>query len=115
MTEPAPRQILFLGYTPARIRSALEGKSDRQCKDMLFADMRIVNRKADESSPSPSPTLDIPAPVHPRTESWTRIVLSESAELHLKSPPRRMTTKERKELLELVESGLENGKGGREE
>ncbi len=96
------RKLLFLRYSPGRIRKALEGKSDRQYKEMLFSDIRIAKRTGE------APDFDDAAarPACPRSEEWTRIVLTGEAELHLKSTPRRMTPAGRRRLLELVEQQL---------
>lgn len=97
------RKLLYLRCPPETIRKTLQGKSDKEYKGMLFADLRITPSESVAASPASSASSEPPAPV---TESWTRIVLGPDAELNLKKTSRRMEPAKRRQLLKLIEQEL---------
>ncbi|MDA7625157.1 helix-turn-helix domain-containing protein [bacterium] len=97
------RKLLYLRCSPGSIRITLEGQTNIQYKEMLFADLQIAlskqsvaNLPSKQSSKEPVST----------SESWTRITLDADAELHLKKQPGRMSPARKKEFLKHIEQYL---------
>lgn len=96
------RKLLYLRCSQDTIRKTLHGKSDKEYKHMLFADLQIIPNEPIVASLPLTPTDHSNAV----TESWTRIVLGPDAELHLKKSTKRMTPADQTELLKLIKQEL---------
>ena len=92
------RKLLYLRYSPDQIRETLNVKTNKRYKEMLFADINIA--PSGRVMPSSTPT-------YPRIQTLTRITLSPDAELLLHTPPHRMSSDERLQLLNAIQEILE--------
>lgn len=103
------RKLLYLRCSPESIRITLKGKSDKQYKDMLFADLDIVSSASPiavlPSSVEP-PAKSSAAPASPGEELWTRIPLGPGAELHLQGQVGSLSPAKKKKLLKQIENHL---------
>ena len=97
------RKLLYLRCSPESIRLTLEGQTDTQYKEMLFADLQITPSEQSVAKLSPEQSPEKPAST---SESWTRITLGPDAELHLKEQPGRLSPTRKKELLRQIEQNL---------
>lgn len=97
------RKLLYLRCSPESIRKTLQGKSDKEYKSMLFADLEIAPSEPVAASLASSTSSESSTPI---TEPWTRIILGPDAEIHLKKTSRRMEPAKRRQLLKLIEQEL---------
>jgi DNA-binding transcriptional MerR regulator len=105
------RKLLYLRYAPESIHAALEGKSNRQYKEMLFADLSIVTGHGSRALANASgrDAKGGSAPVPPAThEIWTHIHLGPGMELHLKGRSGGLSESCKVKILKLIHQEITN-------
>ncbi|MEY3394287.1 MAG: hypothetical protein RL346_523 [Verrucomicrobiota bacterium] len=105
------RKLLYLRYAPESIHAALKGKTNRQYKDMLFAELsgatghgsRALTSGSTRSATDGSAT----APPVPH-EIWTHIHLGPGMELRLKGRTGGLSESCKMNILKLIRQEITN-------
>jgi DNA-binding transcriptional MerR regulator len=94
------RKLLYIRSSSESIHATLKGKTDKQYKEMLFADLQITPSKAlpvTSAEYSNSTAKYSPAP-----EIWTRISLGAGMELNLKDQAVGLSESSKIKIIKLI-------------
>lgn len=100
------RKLLYLRYAPESIHDALQGKSNREYKEMLFAELPTSRTHASgHQLATMGERTAAPCAQH---EVWTHIHLAPGIELRLKGQTGDLSKSARMKILKLIDQEITN-------
>jgi DNA-binding transcriptional MerR regulator len=100
------RKLLYLRYAPESIHDALQGKSNREYKEMLFAE--LPTSRTHSSGHQLATMGERTAAPCAQHEVWTHIHLAPGIELRLKGQTGDLSKSARMKILKLIDQEITN-------